>query len=225
MKLIKSVLTVALTCVAGAGFSQTIVNANFNANSTGEGSIADWTIDSGSFGALTAAQWTAQTPLQSNAVPLSSAPGNPNGNVLGTWYVSSQNDAISQSLSGLTVGRDYTVSFYEAADNRSAKTFAFGSLYWDVSLGNATANSTYIATPGAQVATAWTQVHMNFVATAATETLGFAAKSTGAVAPEPLLLLDGVNVTQAVPEPSTYSMILLGIAIYAALAWRRRVTP
>ncbi|MBV8123781.1 MAG: PEP-CTERM sorting domain-containing protein [Burkholderiaceae bacterium] len=222
MKFIKSILALSAAALAGfsgLGFAQTVANASFNANSTPDGSITDWTINSGSFGALTAAQWNAQ---QGKADLLSSSPGNPGGNVLGTWYVSQQNDVISQNISGLTVGKSYTVSFYEAADNRSTSTYTPGSMYWNVSLGSSSANSTAIATPGASAASGWTQVSLNFVASSATEALTFAAKSTSAVAPEPLLLLDGVSLAQAVPEPSTSAMMLAGVAIVGSLVRRRQ---
>lgn len=219
MKFTKSILTLSAVVLAGvssAGFAQTVTNGSFEANSTPDGAISGWTINSGNFGALTAAGWNAQ---QGTATLTSSPDG---GNILGTWYVSQQSNVISQSISGLTAGKSYTLSFYEAADNRSTTTFAPGSMFWNVSLGNSSVNSTAITTPGASTATGWTQVSLNFVATSATEALTFAAKSTGAVAPEPLLLLDGVHMAQAVPEPSTYAMMLAGLAVVGSLVRRRQ---
>jgi len=66
--------------------------------------------------------------------------------------------------------------------------------------------------------------NVSITATAASETLSFLALGTPAgVSLPPMVLLDGVSATEeehGVPEPGTWSLLLIGFAV-AGVAWRR----
>lgn len=129
-------------------------------------------------------------------------------------------NTIEQTLTGLSVGQRYDVSFYQAAESVQAFDANTG-IYWDVSLGSTTLRSESIFIKSVGPATPWTKQTLTFVADSASMVLAFAANSTAAVAPEPLLFLDGVEVTAAVPEPATYVLMLGGLLGLAGLSRRR----
>ncbi len=160
-------------------------------------------------------------------------PGNGSANGLtlspdGGAFVASdpefQNGAITQSLTGLSTGHTYAVSFWWAAGqqfNHSGST----SAGWEVGLGSDPTQSTGNASIGSRGFSGWTQSTFNFVAQGSTETLSFLATGTGSAALPPFALLDGVSVmSTGVPEPSTWAMMLLGFAGlgYAGFRGRRR---
>lgn len=133
---------------------------------------------------------------------------------------------LSQTLTGLTVGASYAVSFYQASGQQTGFTGATTE-DWLVSLtpsGGGTGSSqrsTVMNTPS-QSSTPWTLQTLNFVATAASEVLGFMAEGTPNGAP-PFVGLDGVSIsgtTVAVSEPGTVA--LLGLAGLALVAVRKQ---
>jgi hypothetical protein len=137
-------------------------------------------------------------------------PGSPPG---GTNYIVSDanpvaSEAINQTLSGLTVGARYTVSFdqgsaSEYGDNDSSQE------NWQVSLGGQTQTSALMST-AADSATPWAEQTLSFTATAASETLQFLAVEPQVGGP-PLALLANVDVE--VPEPA--SVALVGVSVLA----------
>ena len=64
----------------------------------------------------------------------------------------------------------------------------------------------------------------DFTAGATSEMLSFLAVGTPANNLPPFALLDGVTLT-AVPEPSTWAMMLVGFSGLGYAAYRRRRTP
>jgi hypothetical protein len=160
---------------------------------------------------------------------------------------------LTQTLTGLTVGDTYNLSFYQATNELSGNAGATEG-QWEVTIGgsltatnsvtlpNATTWSpftTYVVTspddqwttPLMTIPSGWEFESYNFVANASSELLGFLGLGAPLGAP-PLVLLDGVAVTQVVgttgtsPAPEPTSVSLLGAGLFGILlasrAWRRR---
>lgn len=140
-------------------------------------------------------------------------------------------DSVNQDITGLTIGQTYIVSFEWAAGQQSGFTGATTD-YWAVSLGGQTQDTTTVTVPSGGFM-GWYDVTMQFTATAADETLSFLSVGTclapnntcGPTSPgsPPFALLDSVTLT-AVPEPSTWAMMILGFAGLGFAAHRRRAT-
>ena len=159
--------------------------------------------------------WTSQNGgLATDPSTLLSPAG---GNVLaadGAFQVGS----ISQSISNLTVGESYLLSFYWAAGQQYSYTGATTEM-WGVTFGNSTYNTPTVTT-ASKGFTPWTLASVYFVASAATQTLSFLAAGTPSGQP-PLSLLDGVSLVAA-PEPATWAVLTIGVVGSIAFASRRR---
>ncbi|KPF72497.1 hypothetical protein IP88_09965 [alpha proteobacterium AAP81b] len=131
---------------------------------------------------------------------------------------------ITQLISGLTVGREYNVSFEWAA---AQQTNFFGDTFesWQVSLldsgNNVTADYStgFVNNPEAGFQP-WRAASFRFTATEAAQTLRFWADGGPGGLP-PFSLLDNVSVTD-VPEPSSWVMLIAGFGLVGAAARRRR---
>ncbi len=125
---------------------------------------------------------------------------------------------ISQTISGLTVGSQYAVSFYWAG----AQQYGFTSPtqeQWNVSLGSDT-QSTAIVNNVNHGFTGWMGQTFTYTATSTSEVLSFLAYGTPSGVP-PFALLDGVTMN-AVPEPSAMVLMGIGAAGFGIAALRRR---
>ncbi len=131
-----------------------------------------------------------------------------------------QNAPINQDITGLTIGKTYTVGF----DYAYAQQFGFtGDTVqdWCVNLGASAAQCTAKLTNPSHGFTGWFHQNFNFTATGAAETLSFLAY--GDVPVPPFAVLGGVTFTpDAVPEPATWALMLIGIGGMGAIARRRR---
>jgi len=125
--------------------------------------------------------------------------------------------AIYQTLSGLTVGQNYTVSFYQAAGQQLGFTGPTTE-QWAVSLGGDTQYTSLFSLPQGGVGP-WQKVTMTFTASATSEVLSFLAVGTPGGAP-PISFLDGVSVLAA-PEPATWAMMIFGFGA-VGMASRRK---
>ena len=122
-----------------------------------------------------------------------------------------QNGKISQTLTGLTVGKALTVTFdYAGAQQFNRDLATTGG--WAVSLGGVTEDTALLSTPNHGFS-GWEMASLTFTPTSSTEVLSFMSIGTAASALPPFALLDSVSATQGtVPEPSTWVMMVLGFA-------------
>ena len=129
------------------------------------------------------------------------------------------NDAITQTVTGLTVGAQYLLSFDYAAAQENGNCCAT-TKSWQVSFGGSTFTAPTISTP-AQGFAPWRQVSTTFVATATSQLLSFLAVGGPTGAP-PFSLLDNVSLS-AVPEPTTWAVTFLGgVGLLMVLRYRNK---
>jgi hypothetical protein len=213
--------------VLNGGFAQdTLSPANYTSFQIGSytysstsytGSLTSWTVGSGGYnyvfasGTSTAiASYGTASLLDGTTIANSPAGGN--------FLVSDANagsGAISQSVSGLSVGVATTLTFYWAAAQQSGYSGAT-TQYWQVSLGSVTKDTTTYSL-GSGAFSGWMAATMTFIPTSTSEVLSFLAVGTGS---PPLLLLDGV--TLGVPEPATWAVLVAGLVGLGVVVRRRR---
>ncbi len=124
---------------------------------------------------------------------------------------------ITQTISGLTKGAKYNVSFDWAAAQQSGFS-GVTTEQWQVSLGAAT-HSTAVKTNPNHGFTGWFSAVFTYTATGSSEVLSFLAQGTPQGQP-PFSLLDGVSMT-AVPEPGSWTLLLLGLFAVGGTVWLR----
>jgi hypothetical protein len=134
---------------------------------------------------------------------------------------------LYQTISGLTVGQQYVLSFEYAVAQQINYPYSNTNNYWQVGFGNSlasstTQNTTKITIPNGGFS-GWNTASMIFTATGTSQVLSFLAKGGTENAP-PFMLLDGVSMEAkaAVPEPSTISLLLGGVGLVGFMARRRR---
>jgi hypothetical protein len=149
-----------------------------------------------------------------NGLPASSPDG---GNYIGADGAF-QVGAITQTISGLTIGQQYTLGFYWAAAQQYSFTGA-NTEQWQVSLGSQKF-STAVYSNLSEGFSGWMYQTFTYTATATSEVLSFLAIGTPSGQP-PFSLLDGVSM-QAVPEPPGWPVMLAGLTFFSLLLWRRR---
>ena len=117
---------------------------------------------------------------------------------------------LQQTIDGLTVGAQYTLSF-EWAASQFAPAAGPTDQSWSVSFGSDSVQTPTYSLPS-QGFSGWMTFTQTFTATSASQVLSFMAKGTPDNLP-PFPLLDGVSLTldtAAVPEPSSVLMLGLG---------------
>jgi hypothetical protein len=128
------------------------------------------------------------------------------------------NAAISTTVNNLTIGQNYTLSFYWAGAEFAASTNSATTDWLTVALGGVSQNTNTINVADKGFS-GWQLINMQFTANATTETLSFLANGTPTGEP-PASLLDGVSlVASPVPEPATWSVLFVGFV--GIVAWPR----
>ena len=135
------------------------------------------------------------------------------------------NAAITQTISGLSPGGKYKLSFYQAlAQDTELFVTTPGpvSAQWQVSFGSSTQTTPLMNADGSTLTISnWALQNMTFVAGASSQVLSFLAIGAGA---PPLAGLDGISLT-AVPEPGSAVMLLMGLLsggfLYRRTRWQR----
>ena len=227
----------ALLSLSGLAQADLITNGNFSTitsttSSTGYGqlgyntTVAGWSMAPSSSGsytflfnpsantATTTGTSVGQYGNLSLYTPITASPAGGN-------YIASdsafQADAIQQTVSGLTVGKKYALSFYWGGAQQTGFT-GDTTDYWTATLGSQSF-STAVLNDVSHGFTGWQQATFTYTATAASEVLSFLATGTPSGVP-PFALLDGVTLN-SVPEPG--SLALLGIGLIAlAAGWGAR---
>jgi hypothetical protein len=144
----------------------------------------------------------------------------------------SQGDSsIYQTVTGLTPGKDYTLSFYWGGAQLAIRTGPTTETM-KVTFGDQTQSTPTVA-EGTHYFSGWMESTMNFVAQSSSQVLTFQAIGTPSGSP-PMLVLDGVSLTDdgtvdappptvaAVPEASTWALLLMGCAAIGGYGTSRR---
>jgi hypothetical protein len=126
--------------------------------------------------------------------------------------------SISQSISGLTIGQTYSLSFDWATGQLQSRTGATTNSI-QVTFGNQTFTTPVISTPS-QGSTAWLQQTVLFTATSTSQVLSFLSMGTPTGLP-PMVALDGVSLVAA-PEPASLAVMGSGLALLAYFQRRRQ---
>lgn len=142
------------------------------------------------------------------------------------------NGALTQTVTGLVVGKQYNLSFYWSAGELADRK-GYISDRLDVSFGgdNQTTGDWFNSTPYTNNPTnadgdfeGWTKIDMIFTAHTTSQVLSFLSVGTPAANLPPVAFLDGVSLSM-VPEPAVWGLMLLGFAGVGAAIRRRRVAP
>jgi hypothetical protein len=130
-----------------------------------------------------------------------------------------QTEALTQTLTGLTVGKHYTVDFdYAFAQQQGF----YGDTMQNLTVGFG-ADPTY-TTPtyslSSQGFSGWFNKSVTFVADGVTDTLSFLAYGDKPV--PPFALLSDVTLAAPTPEPASWALMIAGVAGIGISARRRR---
>jgi len=134
---------------------------------------------------------------------------------------------ISQTISGLTPGQQYSLGYsYAFAQQAGFTDPTYQS--WTVNISDSNGNTAYNTYTGANLPAAgfsgWTDVTASFTATSSSETLSFNGGFDGAGAP-PFALLSNVSLNDLAapgPAPSNGPAALFGLAAIVAYLRRNR---
>ena len=150
----------------------------------------------------------------SNGFPAASPSG---GNFVGADG-QFQVGAITQTVTGLTPGALYSLSFLWGAGQQQGYTPATTE-QWQVTLGSELHSTPIINNPS-QGFTGWLSQSLTYTATSTSEVLSFLAAGTPSGAP-PFVLLDGVSIT-AVAEPASWMTLVAAVLSIIGVANLKR---
>jgi hypothetical protein len=127
--------------------------------------------------------------------------------------------AIVQTITGLTAGQQYVLSFdWGAGQLQSREGDTTEQLRYGL---DGDLFTTEVLSNKSRGFTGWNTVTRTFTATGASQVLSFLSIGTPSGLP-PIALLDNVSLTAAVPEPATWAMMLVGFGMIGASARYRR---
>jgi hypothetical protein len=191
------------------GFSGTVLNGWTSTNNNNNAynfiftsGSADTSGEDGQYGTL---KLWGPNDGSANGLPASSPDG---GNFIAADG-DFQNGAIQQTISNLTLGATYNVSFYWAASQQQGFD-GDTQQYWAVSLGAETLDTATYDLPSHGFS-GWMSQTMSFTADSTTDVLSFLA--VGNLPVPPFLLLDGVSMSSATPEPGSVALMLGGLLV------------
>jgi len=221
-----------LASVAAAGYSGAEIDYLWNYSN----GVPDWSspTSNGSGGVYNIYEFgTASTNPNADTRYTSSEPQHMNSNFTGDSpdggaYMILDGDPdftgpLQQTVTGLTPGHKYDLSFYWAAGELSNRTGFLTSQLTGTFGSSAFATPVYDNTnpPGVPGSfSGWSKVSFVVTANSTSDVLSFLAAGAPANNLPPVALLDGVSLT-AVPEPATWAMLLLGIFGVGVAARRR----
>jgi hypothetical protein len=228
-------LGAALLACAAPAFANSFTNGNFEISTAGPGQLGyttdatGWTVDNNGFDFLFAPD-TVDTTGSLGQYGFLTLWGPNNGSANGMTaaspsggnFVAADGDfqtaPVEQIITGLTVGKTYSVGF----DYGFAQQQGFDGAteqHWSVSFAGVTQTTATYDLPNHGFS-GWMHASYDFVATHTTETLSFLAY--GNLPVPPFALLDGVTFTpDTVPEPASWALMLIGFG-GLGLATRRR---
>jgi len=119
---------------------------------------------------------------------------------------------LSQTITGLTAGQSYTISFYQAA-GQQLNDYGATTEQWQVTLGSDVQTSALMNDASMGVVP-WQTQSLTLTADNTTDVLSFLAIGSGGV--PPYVFLDGVDMESNVPEPSAL-MLLAGVGTVMAI--------
>jgi hypothetical protein len=182
----------------GSGWTSTGYNFVFSDGSVKAGGIKLWTEADG--GANT---WNGLT-----------VSGTGNFAALDGKY---QTGPIKETVTGLTVGKTYELTFdYAFSQQYGYNGATIQSLAADIGGVSWDSGDFNVANHGFS---GWQSAKVTFTATSASEVLSFLA--TGNLPVPPFALVSDVSLTAAVPELSTWAMMLVGFAGLGFVGYRR----
>jgi hypothetical protein len=193
-------------------------------SSNGPFTVPDWSFNDGYTFVVPDGTAVSTNLKAASGGSLALYPGNGNQTVndpTGSgWFIAADGAfkvaAIQQTLTGLTVGEQYTVTFYQAAGQQTGFTGSTSDQFL-VSFGSESQESTLISINGtATEVTPWEGQSMTFTADSTSDVLSFLPQGNPGEPEPPFALLADVSVT-AVPEPLSGfglgAIIALGLGV------------
>lgn len=210
----KSIITLFLLANVGVAAQAQTVNSITNGSLTSN--FSGWTVQqTPDIGSLTQAPGAGLSKWV--VMPESASPDGGSWAGMGTLYIPTSGyqvyESFSQTVSGLTAGQSYTVSWY--AGNFGLDTSGNGgNVFTQANAIGVTVNGALVG-QGQTLAlgSKWYAESVTFVATSTSAMVGF--RPANLPAGTSYMSIDGITLTPtvaAIPEPGTLAMMGLGLA-------------